>query len=112
MPSRRLPREDQRRVRGEHAAVPGDERDVVLSDLPAAAVPAELDDGLGDGRHPPHVEARELTPAGVDGQPAAGAGHVLRGERPTLALRAEAVVLERHEYGEGVAVIQLDEVDV
>src|SRR5438552_14400016 len=99
-------------MRGKDAAVARDEGQIVLRHLPLPALAAYLNHGLRDRGHAPHVEARQLPAARVDGEPSPWSGHLLRHERAALALGTEPVVLERDDHREGVAVVELGEVQV
>src|SRR6185295_17983610 len=96
----------------QETAVAAHQDHVVAWYLAVAAFAARLDDRFGERRHAPHVRARELTAAGVDGQRAAGARVSGGDERAGFSLAAEAVVLERNEHGERVAIVELGDLDV
>src|SRR5580700_3392530 len=96
----------------EDAAVAADQSDVMPGHLPVTAVAAYLDDSFAEWRETPHVVAGQLTATRVAGEVAARGEAAVLGERPAFSLGAEAVILERHENGVGVAVIELVEVDV
>src|SRR6185369_1088145 len=87
--------EDRGRVPVEDAAVPADEDEVVLVDLPLAALSARLDHSFGERREAPHVVGRELSAARVRRQRPVRRELAVLDEGAALSLRAEAVVLER-----------------
>src|SRR5579863_6238696 len=111
-PGFRLAAEHEGGVVFEDAAVAAGQGDVMPGHLPVTAVAAYLDDGFAERRETPHVVAGQLTAARVAGEVAARGQAAVLDEPPALSLGAEAVILERHENGVGVAVIELDEVDV
>jgi hypothetical protein len=93
------------------AAVAADE-DVVVGCLAVAGLAAGLNDGFGEGGEAPHVVAGELSASGVGGQLAAGCELAVGDEWSTIALGAEAVVLEGDQDGVRVTVIELQLIDV
>src|SRR6266516_3427550 len=104
--------EDRRRVVVEDAAVAAREHDVVALDLSLARLATRLDHRLRERCEAPHVVGGELPAARVGWKRAAGPELAVRDEGAAFTLLAEAVVLERDEDGVGVAVVQLEDVDV
>jgi hypothetical protein len=102
----------QRGVVGQDAAVAADRDDVGGGRLPVATLAPGLDDRLRQRGEAPHVVGGELAAAGVHRQRPAGPERAGGGQRPAFALRAEPVVLQRHQHRVGVAVVDLAHADV
>src|ERR1019366_7270067 len=93
-------------------AVAGNESNVMFRHLAPPPITTHLHDCLCDRSHPPHIKGAELTAAGIDGERAAGADCAVGNERAALAFFAKAVILERDQHRERVAVVQFAKIDV
>src|ERR1019366_2627532 len=93
-------------------AVAGNESNVVFRHLPPPPITTHLHDCLCHRSHPPHIEGAKLTAAGIDGERSAGTNHAAGNEWAALALFAKAVILERDQHGESIAVVEFAEVDI
>ncbi|MBG9885013.1 hypothetical protein ABE10_00115 [Bacillus toyonensis] len=94
------------------AAVPADQGGLCTRDLALAAVASQLQHGFAQRREAPHVERGELSSARVARETAPRTETSFLDEGPAFAFRAEPVVLQGHEDRVGIAVVQLDHVQV
>src|SRR5580704_2997252 len=100
------------RVEVEDTTVAAGKDDVVLDHLTLASLSSCLGDRFRQRREAPHVVPGELAASGVGGKRATGAELAVGNEGPAVTLLTEAVVLEGHQDRVGVAVVELEDVDV
>src|ERR1700676_2612896 len=99
-------------MRSKDTAVAGNESNVVFWHLPPPSLTPHLHDRLCHRRHPPHIKGAQLAAAGIDGERAAGTYCAAGDKWAALDFFAEAVVLERDQHRESIAVVEFAEIDV
>src|SRR5690348_11862813 len=112
--NRRLGSEDDRALRGQHAAIAVRDRGLAIGDLAGAAFATELTRRLDQQEQSIHagVAIGEAAAIGVDRHTAAGRYVAVGYEAAPLAFRAEAEILEEKDRVDRERVIELDNVDV